>query len=76
MEDELQQSKESLTQSLDDNRILQNKLHTIQGLMDAVERKKSEQQKGLQQQVSIVIIIVVVVIVVDRLLILRQLKLK
>ena len=51
LEEELQQSRTSLSVALDEGRGLKTKLQTLQGLVDAGERTRSEQQRGLQEQV-------------------------
>ena len=51
LEEELTLSKTSLTEAMSESRELKRKLHTVQGLVDAGERKRGEQMKGLQQQV-------------------------
>lgn len=51
LEEELTSSKASLTEAMNESRELKRKLHTVQGLVDAGERKRGETIKGLQQQV-------------------------
>lgn len=52
LEEELTSSKTSLTEAMDESRELKRKLHTVQGLVDAGERKRGEQMKEIQQQVN------------------------
>ena len=52
MEDELQQSNAALTSSDENGLQLRAKVKQLQGLLEAGERTRLEQERGLKQHVS------------------------